>query len=327
MNEQHDQVLEAAHAFVRHLEETDRALRRAGLTVPPPKVKHEVAARFWALIERIDRFDRDASPNEKENLCGQCRAIVGGWLFRCRFFNRSFHKPHGYAGDFRMVEWMYDLETDPCADATQPGIVNCLDHVFSTVHSVCSLWERRHWLAHLLTEERRRRGGRLRVLDVACGGARYLADFLASLPDVQDIEITLVDQDAAALAYCRTGSLSRWTSQLTTLCLPIKQVVEAISVGHYDVVISAGLFDYLEEPIARPLLAHLAALTVPEGVTAITNFHPEDPSRLVKDWLVDWRLVFRTEAQVVALFPDPAGVLTMLSHNGALVCAQTGATL
>jgi hypothetical protein len=28
------------------------------------------------------------------------------------------------AGDFRIVEWMYDLESDPCADETQPAVVN-----------------------------------------------------------------------------------------------------------------------------------------------------------------------------------------------------------
>jgi hypothetical protein len=153
-----------------------------------------------------------------------------------------------------------------------------------------------------------------------------MADFLAAQPDVRGIEITLVDQDAAALEYCRTVSLTPWLSRLKTLCLPIKRVVEAIPEGQYDVVISAGLFDYLEEPSARPLLVHLAALTIPGGVTAITNFHPEDPSRLVKDWLVDWRLVYRTEAQVAELFSDPASVLTTRSKNRSLVCARTDDT-
>src|SRR5262249_38740508 len=111
-------------------------------------------------------------------------------------------------------------------------------------------------------------------------------------------------------------------SQLKMLCLPIKQVAEAIPEGQYDVVISAGLFDYLEDPIARPLLGHLAALTVPGGVTAITNFHPEDPSRLVKEWLGDWRLVYRTDPQGVALFPDPARILTTRTNNKSLVCAR-----
>jgi SAM-dependent methyltransferase len=246
------------------------------------------------------------------------RRIVGPWLDRSRHFNRSYHKPHGYAGDYRMVEWMYDLEGDPCADPTQPAIVNCLDYVFATVHSVRGVWERRHNFARLLAEEHRRHG-RLRLLDVACGGARYTRDFLEGLPDAGDVEVTLVDQDPAALAFCRTVSLAPWADRLTTLSLPVTRLAEAVPAGAFDVVLSAGLFDYLDDGPARALLAHMAALTAPGGLTVVANFHPGDPSRAVKDWLVDWPLVFRDEAALASLFPDPARVVTDRPGGGTLV--------
>jgi SAM-dependent methyltransferase len=279
-------------------------------------LKEGFASRFWELVQAIDRLD--GGGDDTELLRGQCRDILGAWLFRCRFFNRSYHKPHGYAGDFRMIEWVYDLEGDPCADPTQPGIVNCLDHVFATLPCTRSVWERRHWLARLLREEYRRCGGRLRILDVACGGARYIADFLSSASDARGVDLTLVDQDPAALEYCRTVSLNRWGPQLTTRCLPIHRLPAAPVGGPFDLVISAGLFDYLDVAAGAGLLAHLVGLTAPGGVTAVANFHPADPSRNARDWLTDWPLVHRDEAELASLFPEPARVATSLSDNGAL---------
>jgi SAM-dependent methyltransferase len=314
-------VLEIARHFVGHLEEADRGMRRSGITIPPVEIKQRIASRFWDLIGAIDQFEASAT-EDRMPVRDQCRGMVAAWLFRSRFFNRSYHKPHGFAGDFRMVEWMYDLENDACADPTQPGIVNCLDHVFATVHSVRSVWERRHWFARLLQREHRRHGGQLRILDVACGGARYIADFLASVDDVQGIEVTLIDQDAAALEYCREVSLRHWGQCLTAQCLPIKRLPEALRACAFDIVLSAGLFDYLDDAAGTALLEHMVHLTVPGGVTVVANFHPADPSRHVKGWLVDWPLIFRDEAALAALFPDPANVQTSLSENGALTYAR-----
>jgi SAM-dependent methyltransferase len=315
MNDQLHPVLDAARGLAQYFRNADRSMRREGITGPSAELKEEVASRFWELVRAIDRLD---GARDDPGLRGQCRDILGAWLFRCRYFNRSYYKPHGYAGDFRIIEWIYDLEGDPCADPTQPGIVNCLDHVFARFPCVQSVWERRHWLARLLREEYYRRGGRLRILDVACGGGRYLADFLSSVPDACEVELTVIDQDPAALEYCRTISLSRWRPQLTARCLPIHRLLVTPSGGPFDVVISAGLFDYLNDDTAAGLLAHLVGVTAPGGVTAIANFHPADPSRNIRDWLQDWPLIHRDEAELSALFPEPAWVATSLSSNGAL---------
>ena len=277
-----NQVFDAAQGFVRHLEEIDRGLRRAATTVPPRPVKEQAAAHFWALVAAIDSFRGESPETGDESLPRACREILGGWLFRSRYFNRSYHKPHGYAGDFRIVEWMYDLEGYGCEDPTQPGVVNCLHHPFATVHSVGGVWERRHYFAGLLRQEHRRLGGRLRVLDVACGGSRYTRDFLSGLEDVAGVEVTLVDQDPAALAFCRAESLRPWAQRLTTLSRPIKRLAESLPCGDFDVVMSARLFDYLEAGEGRALLAHLVNLTAgaasPPSPT-FTRPTRRDPSR------------------------------------------------
>lgn len=252
------QILDGARSFVQNLTRTDRDLRRMGATVPSTEVKEQLAAHFWSMIASIDQFAQEyRGTPEEAAVCRECREIVGSWLFRSRYFNRSFHKPHGYAGDFHIVEWMYDLEGGSCADPTQPGIVNCLDYIFTTVHSVQSVWERRRQFAQILRRAYEENGKRLRILDVACGGSRYTADFLTAVEDAERLEITLVDQDPAAIAFCRMKSLKQWTSRLTTYCIPIRRLAETLTSGNFDVIIAAGLFDYLDETCGRGLVDHL----------------------------------------------------------------------
>jgi SAM-dependent methyltransferase len=312
--------LVAAERFVKAISDVDRRLRKAQATLPSREVKNEVCSAFWAFVGEMNACEAEGAVTAETPVA--CREIVGPWLFRSRHWSRAYHKPHGYPGDYRMVECMYDLETDPCADPGQPGIVNCLDHLLTTVHSVVSVWQRRAWFARLLEQEHARRGGTLRVLDIAAGGARYVRDFLARANTTSGVQVTLVDQDPAALAFLRGQSLAAWSGELRTLCAPIRQMAALVAGEEFDVIISAGLFDYLDDVTASALIADFTSLLAPGGVVAISNFHPDDPSHLVKAWLVDWPLIFRTESQCAALFPQRIEVHTDRSENRALSYAR-----
>jgi len=317
-----DDVVVAAQDLAGYIAALDRDLRATGTTVPDDDSKRGLMQQFWSFIGVIAGHD-GALGGARPALMRRCREILGPWLFRSRTWNRAYYKPHGYAGDFLMIEWVYDLERDGCDDPTQPGIVNCLDHLMTTLHGARSLWERRRWFLRLLRHEHERRGGRLRILDVAAGGARYIRDFLDGAagppPDPGRVEITLCDQDPAALAFCRLRSLAPWLDRVVTRAAPITRLPGRLPPGAaFDVVIAAGLFDYLRDRVAAAVLAQLASLLAPGGVLAFSNFHPLDPSRAVKDWLMDWPLVYRDEAACARLFPATLG-------DGATARATTGA--
>ena len=221
------------------------------------------------------------------------------------------------AGDFRLIEWLYDLEDakdDPC----QPAIVNCLDHLMSTIPGTATLWERRRWFEGLLHQEYQRCHTRLRILDVAAGGARYVRDFLAGLPSVSGVDVTLVDQDPAATAFCQAWSAESRGAELRSHSLPISRLAGALRDREFDVVLSAGLFDYLNDSTARTLLDQLSFLLAPDGVLAFPNFHPDDPSSLIKGWLVDWNLLYRDEPSCTALLPGSLSISTARSATRAL---------
>ena len=169
------------------------------------------------------------------------REQLNPWFLRSRYWNRAYVKPHGYAGDFRMLEWIYDLEHSDCADPTQPAVVNVLDRLFADLHSAHSVWRRRAWFARLVRDRVERSSRPLRVLDIACGGSRYLRDVIDDRLDV-----TFVDQDPGALAF-----VDQWLpagARRALLCAPVRTLPERLAPGaEFDLVISTGLFDYLPD--------------------------------------------------------------------------------
>jgi SAM-dependent methyltransferase len=310
-------LVAAAQDFSEAMAALDRRLRRIRSTVPAPADQQAAVAAFETLARAL--AEAEASGPVSDDDVRACRTIAGHWLFRSRIWNRAFHKPHGHAGDFMVIEWMYDLETDACATPFQPAIVNCLDHIAKVVPSTASVWERRRWFAALL-ERAYERNGSLRVLDLAGGGARYLRDFLDAAPR-PGFSLTLIDQDPAAIAYCAQQSLARWRDQVDLHCTSIRDLAPVLAGKQFDLVISAGLFDYLTPPVAQPLLALAAQHLHPNGQIAICNLHKDDSSRLVKSWLVDWPLLYRDHADCVPLFPPDFVVETSVSSNRGLIYA------
>ena len=169
------------------------------------------------------------------------REQLNPWFLRSRYWNRAYVKPHGYAGDFRMLESLYDLEQSACADPTQPAVVNVLDRLFAGLHSARSVWRRRAWFARLVSERVERASRPVRVLDIACGGSRYLRDVIDGRLDV-----TFVDQDPGALAFVEQWLPTGATARL--LCAPVRTLPDVLVPGEqFDLVISTGLFDYLPD--------------------------------------------------------------------------------
>jgi 2-polyprenyl-3-methyl-5-hydroxy-6-metoxy-1,4-benzoquinol methylase len=221
-----------------------------------------------------------------------------------------------------MIEWIYDLEAGAGSDCAQSALVNCLDYAFSTIGSVESVWNRRRWLTELLRREFNRKA-KLSVLDIACGGARYIGDFLSSIREPEGVSVTLVDQDVVALTHACDYSLERWRSQLTPINQPIKKLAAAGLTGKYDVIISAGLFDYLEVGAASRLITTLLSQLKEGGILALTNFRSGQLSAYCLDWCADWQLIYRDERSVASLFPPSILVDVSASTDGGLVYATT----
>ncbi|MGQ0696981.1 MAG: class I SAM-dependent methyltransferase [Panacagrimonas sp.] len=322
----------ATARFLAIAQNVEREYRRASSTRPESALANKLIDAFWTLMKSADEHSRTLTDLELAREKSRLRAALFPVVGKSRFFSRSFLKPQGYAGDFLIVEWMYDLEGSDCHDPYQSAFVNSLDGVFQTIHSVVSIWERRHWLARLIAtecEERLSRQARIRVLDIACGGGRYLADALHRVaPGLRErIDFVLCDQDPAALSYARSATFADSCVNLTTHCTPIKHLPRLIQGLQFDVIVASGLFDYFDRDYSVQMLTHLHQNLSPGGVLAFTNYTPEDASKVAKEWVADWSLILKDE-EVVAEIIRASGLTPHVTHseNRSLVMATGRAT-
>jgi len=69
----------------------------------------------------------------------------------------------------------------------------------------------------------------------------------------------------------------------------------------YDLVWSAGLFDYLNDRLAIALIKNMWKWTADGGTMVVGNFHQNNPTRNYMEWGLDWVLIHRTEEDFMRL--------------------------
>ena len=82
---------------------------------------------------------------------------------------------------------------------------------------------------------------------------------------------------------------------------PARAAGGAADLGRFELIYSAGLYDYLPDALARRLTARLVQMLAPGGRLLIANFVPGGSGRGYMELFMDWTLVLRTPAQMQAL--------------------------
>jgi len=222
---------------------------------------------------------------------------------------RCFHKPLGYAGDFEMMNMIYRNES---LGDTLFG--RSLSRVLLDSQAGQAVRHRAHYLAGKITAAAAhgRPDRPVRILSVAAGPAMELQLILRHDPVLVRAgraELTLLDQDAGALRHARgrIGALAGQAGTAVNLrCIntSIKTVIAEGLHSSYDLIYSAGLFDYLLDRTARAAGARLVAALAPGGTAVIGNFGTANPSRPMLELILDWPLRHRSASDLRRLFGD-----------------------
>ena len=311
------------------LQTIDGQAQRAERTVPTATERADIGSTFWHAMRTFETIDRRVDASQRARCAAAARQLLHPWLLRSDHWSRSYLKPYGYAGDFRTLERIYELERDPCSDPTKPVAVNLADYLYRTVDSVHALWHRRRWYAELVSELLATRDTRrpVRILDLACGGSRHMRDVLGNETADGSVELTFLDPDPAALTFIRSWLPSHLRAGTRFICAPVRDARRLVLGGAsetfpgFDLVISTGACDYLGPVAARELLLEMTRLSRSGGLVAVSNFAPEDGSRIVKDWIVQWPLTYRRVSALRELVPEGNSVGFDRSPDGGLLHA------
>lgn len=271
----------------------------------------------------MDRFDEVAGQVAGEDRPAHrayARRQLHPLVLCSPFVFRTFQKPLGYAGDYEMVNMIL---RDPCEGASLfARLVNMLflENPPAVAHRNRILHLRRR-----LREETARvaaTGRRARILNLGCGPAREVQQFVAEDPEADAAEVRLLDFNPETLRYAREtleglrGRHQRRTGlefqerSVNQLLKDAARLAGAPEAGQYDFVYCAGLFDYVSDRVCRRLTELFHELAAPGGLVLVTNVNDSRPFRHSMDYLLEWHLIFRGREELGRMAPPGAGPAT-----------------
>jgi hypothetical protein len=193
--------------------------------------------------------------------------------------------------------------------------------------------DRRAFLAQQLYERgmRSRRPGdqEFRIANLGAGPARELEDLLSRWDGSRRLVFTLIDQDQDALEFADRrlrSTASQFGRRVEIRCryLSFRQIFRESDflreLGGQDVLYSAGLFDYLRNDVAQPLLGGLFSLLRSEGSLLIGNAVDASDVKWVPEFVLDWQLLYRTPDDMRRLckfVTDPHRISLSFDGSGA----------
>lgn len=304
------EALGAINAFKKMLIDADHeSLRTEAISDATAQKLEAQSAALQRLSSQLLGDGSPLTPNMREQLGVQLQAELLPYILLTSTIERCYSKPRGYAGDYLTIEKIYQNQPQGA------GRIGALvDRLFLELPAAVAVRNRRPLLAEeiLATVQRKAEKGELpaRVMSLACGPAREIADvftMLGSQPaERQKLVATLLDIDLQALAFVadwrdKVGLKSR-IHLLNHNLISLALGRATLQVPPQDLVYSIGLIDYFDDKMVVKLLDFIYKVLAPGGRVILGNFHPKNPSRAIMDYLLEWRLIHRTEADLDRLF-------------------------
>jgi SAM-dependent methyltransferase len=259
---------------------------------------HRVVAIIHEICDALgDAESAGVPPDDLRAIVATAREIHAA----SPFIRRLQEWPRGYAGDFETIERLWQAENQ-----APPGT---LAHAFETYAlSAAIAQQHRNKVAFQAASIREAMAGgqACRLLSIGCGSCPDLRSVLDQTTATSAFVLCDSDPDALAGSRLALASIAR-QCQFVHGMVPrvLKRVRDA---GPFDLVVAGGLFDYLSDRfIVRTLSDLWHDMLAPGGRILFTNIGRGNPYRVWLEYLANWRLIERSEADLVALC-DEAGI-------------------
>jgi CRP-like cAMP-binding protein/SAM-dependent methyltransferase len=257
----------------------------------------QVATAFSALARSTGPEIADSAAKLAENLKSELLPLVR----LSALGERLYAKPRGYAGDYRTIAMIYE---DVPAGTGLLGPM--LDRSILDLPVAKAIRNRRRLLAAEIGKSYAATTKEFYLLCLACGPACEVFDAFDKVGDKNRLNVSCVDIDREALTEVVASARSRGLgAQLQTLHANLIYLAtgrQEMQLASQDLIYSLNMTDYLSDDLAVPLLDWIHAKLRPGGRVILGNFHPRNPSRVLMEQVLEWRLTHRDEAALNQLF-------------------------
>lgn len=203
-----------------------------------------------------------------------------------------FQKPHGYAGDYEIIDRIYTRYVSDKAHLSKWDVYMqdqaAVRAIRNRVQYFCQQAEKAQRVAQITQRN-------AEVLNLASGPGRDMLEFFENNPDAQ-VHFDCIEQDQNAVNHAK--ALCKDFLHKTTF--HVKNALRFQSKKNYDLIWSTGLFDYFDDKVFVFMLKKLGAIVAEDGEIVIGNFSLMNPSKSYME-LFEWHLHHRSPDTLKAL--------------------------
>ena len=275
------EIIDKLDTFVAAIRANDIQTGVAGTVAYMAALHNEVGERAWEEVVRTTVIAHELHQLMLED----------------PYTGRAFNKPRGYAGDAEIMDYLY--YRNPPASASPLG--QKLFAITTALPNSVSIADRRHRIAQLIDRAAAGKHRPVRVLAVASGHLRE-AELSTALCRGAVSEIIALDQDLRSLEVVQKDY-----SRLPIKCAPQsiqRLLVPRPDLGKFDVIYSAGVYNYLPDALAWRLTSSLFDCLHSGGTFLASNFVPTNANRAFMESFMDWHVVTRDERQLMQLVSE-----------------------
>ena len=283
------------------------------------RVRSGFSSDIVRAAAELDAAMRGAQGKDLESLREFSQRQLHTLLMQSPWMHRARHKPLGYPGDFEIMNGLYGN-----LFVGQTLFAKAMNLAFVSMPAAEAVRARKDLIKAELTValDRSAPSRPVRVLSIAAGPAQEVFEVLQEREELAGpVEIVLFEQDRRALAYAH-ARLNRVVNQrfrgqvkLVLRHDSIKRLLLGSTVftenGEFDMVYASGLFDYLQRNTWIRLCRTLYGTVAPAGTLYVGNMAPDNPTRWVMEFHLDWNLVHRDRGELLELARAAAPLATL----------------
>ena len=232
-------------------------------------------------------------------------------------WGRSYFKPMGYPGDFRIMNYMYDGVPEGA------GMHSKFLHMLGVVAGQ-PIVTRMHALADLMLTHAAADAERneFKVMSIGSGPARELEPLVKASGGVR-WNATLVDQEPEALNYALDQAANLGAGgalNVSALNISFRDMLNASPMRAHlveqDIIYSSGLVDYLNPLLAMRFVHRMYEFLKPGGKLIIGNVNDLRTGTLwPMEYILDWTLYFRNEMEMRAMANETPGGIVSIKND------------
>ncbi|HEY2511126.1 MAG TPA: hypothetical protein VGI39_09730 [Polyangiaceae bacterium] len=283
-------------------------------------------AEYYGAVASLHEQSKSLDERGVQLGRGYASSALMPLLSVCPLHRRAYDKPLGYAGDYRMMELYFSR--DLSGDTLFGRFLHSVAQRYSLGRAVVA----REQLMRDAVRAAATADGEepVRVLSVACGPALEVRRMIEEAgPLRRPLHILLLDQDEGALEVANrrlqralVGSGLQQSVAVECLHFSVRQILQPKTaeeihlfeeiIAGMDLIYSAGLYDYLPEPVAARLTKLLYSRLRAGGRLLVGNLCETPDSTWLMEYVLGWHLLYRTPESMLrlanGLAPQPVRV-------------------